>query len=84
MSPIALQRVAEGCGGGLRVVDSRHRDPTNRRQGKRPAFGAAYVVGKIEEFTDTRDTHCWRFLQIVQTFQRFARRRLKLSRVAAP
>ena len=54
------------------------------RQGKRPALGPAYVVGKIEEFTDTRDTHCWRFLQIVQTFQRFARRRLKLSRVAAP
>ena len=78
MSPIALQRVAEGCGGGLRVVDSRHRDPTNRRQGKRPAFGAAYVVGKIEEFTNAANTRCWRFLQIVQAFQGFERRRSEL------
>ena len=60
------------------------RRPTHGRQGKRPAFGAAYVVGKIEEFTNAANTHCWRFLQIVQAFQGFARRRLKLSRVAAP
>ena len=59
------------------------RRPTHGRQGKRPAFGAAYVVGKIEEFTDIRDPRCWRFLQIVQTFQGFARRRLELSRCAA-
>ena len=60
------------------------RRPTHGRQGKRPAFGAAYVFGKIEEFTVTRDPRCWRFLQIVQAFQGFARRRLKLSRVATP
>ena len=54
------------------------RRPTHGRQGKRPAFGADYVVGKIEEFTNDANTHCWRFLQIVQTFQGFERRRSEL------
>jgi hypothetical protein len=54
------------------------RRPTHGRQGKRPAFGAAYVVGKIGEFTNAANTHCWRFLQIVQTFQSFERRRSEL------
>ncbi|AGK59769.1 hypothetical protein HYPDE_40503 [Hyphomicrobium denitrificans 1NES1] len=75
---MAGKRTRSAVGAGER------RRPTHGRQGKRPALGAAYVVGKIEEFTDTRDTRCWRFLQIVQTFQGFARRRLELSRVAAP
>lgn len=78
MSAIGGHRAVEGCGGGLWVRDSQHRNPTNGRQGKRPAFGAAYVVGKIEEFTDTRDPRCWRFPQIVQTFQGFERRRSEL------
>ena len=58
-------------------------NPTHGRQGKRPAFGAAYVVGKIEEFTNVADTRCWRFLQIVQAFQGFERRRSELPRGAA-
>ena len=84
MSPLGGDHALEGCGGGLRVAEGRHTNPTHGRQGKRPAIGAAHVVGKIEEFTDTRDPRCWRFLQIVQAFQGFARRRLKLPRVAAP
>ena len=48
------------------------------RQGKRPALGPAYVVGKIEEFTNAINTRCWRFLQIVQAFQGFERRRSEL------
>ena len=54
------------------------RRPTHGRQGKRPAFGAAYVVGKIEEFANATDTPCWRFPQIVQAFQGFERRRSDL------
>lgn len=69
MSAIAGHRAVEGCGGGLCVRDSQHRNPTNGRQGKRPAFGAAHVVGKIEEFANTANTRCWRFLEIVQEFQ---------------
>ena len=36
------------------------------------------MVGKIEEFTNATDTRCWRFLQIVQAFQGFERRRSEL------
>jgi hypothetical protein len=68
----------------LRVVEGRHRNPTNGRQGKRPAFGATYVVVKIEEFTNAINTRCWRFLQIVQAFQGLQRRRSELSGGAAP
>jgi hypothetical protein len=68
----------------LDVRAGERRRPTHGRQGKRPAFGAAYVVGKIDESTNGTNTRCWRFLQIVQAFQGFARRRLELSRVAAP
>ena len=78
MSPLGDDHALEGCGGGLRVVVGRHRNPTHGRQGKRPAFGAAYAVGKIDEFTNAANTRCWRFLQIVQTFQGFERRRSEL------
>lgn len=54
------------------------------RQGKRPALGSAYVVGKIEEFTNATNTRCWRSLQIVQAFQGFERRRPELSWATAP
>ena len=84
MSGFEADRALEGYGRDLRAAEGLHRNPTHGRQGKRPAFGAAYVVGKIEEFTDTRDTRCWRFLQIVQAFQRPERRRPELSRAAAP
>ena len=78
MSPLGDDHALGGCGGGLRVVEARQGNPTHGRQGKRRAFGAAYVAGKTEEFTDTRDTRCWRFLQIVETFQGFERRRSEL------
>jgi len=57
---------------------------TNGRQGKRPAVGAAHVVGRIEEFTNVANTRCWRFRQIVQAFQGFERHRSELPGGAAP
>ncbi len=75
MSAIGGNRAVEGCGGGLRVRDSQHRNPTNGRQGKRPALGAAHAVGKIEEFANITSTRCWRFVQIDQRFQSSERRR---------
>ena len=75
MSPLGDDHALEGCGGGLRVVEGRHSNPTHGRQGKRPALGSAYVVGKIEEFVNAVDTRCWRFLQIAQEFQCSERRR---------
>jgi hypothetical protein len=44
------------------------------RQGKRPAFGSAYVVGWIGQFDDIGDMPCWRFLRFVQANQRTERR----------
>jgi hypothetical protein len=69
---------------GLRVDPEERRRPTHGRQGKRPALGAAHVVGKIEESTNATNTRCWRFLQIVQAFQGFERRRPELSAGAVP
>lgn len=75
MNAIGGHRAVEGCGGGLSVRDRQHRNPTHGRQGKRPAFGAPYVVGKIEEFANVPNTPCWRLLQIIQDFQCFERHR---------
>ncbi|HTZ79636.1 MAG TPA: hypothetical protein VMC10_17120, partial [Stellaceae bacterium] len=69
MSPLGDDHALEGCGGGLRVVQGRHRNPTHGRQGKRPAVSAAYVVGWIRQFADITDTPCWRFLRFRQRFQ---------------
>jgi len=75
MNAVGGHRAVEGCGGGLCVRDSRHRNPTNGRQGKRPAFGAAYVVGWIGNFVHVRDMPCWRSARFVQANQRPERRR---------
>jgi hypothetical protein len=75
MSAIGGHRAVEGCGGGLRVGDSQHRNPTHGRQGKRPAFGAAYVVGRIGQFTYIIEASCWRFYRFVQRNQYSKRRR---------
>jgi hypothetical protein len=84
MSAIGGHRAVEGCGGGLGVRDSQHRNPTHGRQGKRPAIGAAYVVGKIDEFTNIPDTSCWRSLQFSQRNQSAQRRRSQLQRRFRP
>ena len=78
MRAIGGHRAVDGGGGGLCVRDRAHRNPTNGRQGKRPAFGAAYVVGKIDDFANTTDTPCWRSRQFFQRNQS-AQRRLSAS-----
>jgi hypothetical protein len=84
MSRLRFRRGVAGKRTRLDVGAEERRRPTHGLQGKRPAFGTAYVVGKIEGLTNGANTRCWRFRQIVQAFQGFARRRLELSRVAAP
>ena len=84
MSAIGGQRAVEGCGGGLCVRDSQHRNPTNGRQGKRPASGAAYVVGKIENFANISDTPYWRSLRFSQQNQCTKRRRCAPHRDFCP
>jgi hypothetical protein len=55
--------------------EGRQMESSHGRQGKRPAFGAAYVVGWIGQFTDIGDMPCWRFLRFVQANQCPERRR---------
>jgi hypothetical protein len=69
MSPLGDDHALEGCGGGLCVMEGRHRNPTHGRQGKRPAAGAAYVVGKIEDFASITDIPRWRSLRFSQRNQ---------------
>jgi Transglycosylase SLT domain len=75
MTSLARHHAVEGFGEGWRVARRQPRDQTNGRQGKRPAVGAAHVVGKIEEFTNVTNIHCRRFLQIAERFQSSERRR---------
>ena len=84
MSAIGDYRAVEGGGGGSCLMDSRDRNPTNRRQGKRPASGAAYVVGKIEVFTVFIDTPCWPVPHFPQPIQWFKRRRSDSGRHSTP
>jgi hypothetical protein len=75
MTSIGLHRLLAGCGMHLIVDGLRWKNPTIGRQGKRPAFGAAHVVGETEEFAHVTNTPCWRFRQIVERFQPSDRRR---------
>jgi hypothetical protein len=84
MSAIGGHHAVEGCGGGLCVRDSQHRNPTNGRQGKRPAFGTAYVVGKIAEFVNITDTPCWRSSHFSEQNQSSKRHRYDACRRSSP
>ena len=75
MSALHSTKVTDGSIEGLQGAEHRRRQPTNGRQGKRPAVGPAHVVGKIEEFVNVTNTRCWRFLQIVERFQSSKRHR---------
>jgi hypothetical protein len=75
MSAIGGHRAVEGYGGSLCVKDRQHRNSAHGRQGKRPAFGSAYVVGKIEEFCNISDTPRWRLLHFSKRIQWSKRRR---------
>jgi hypothetical protein len=79
MTSIGLGRVVACCGMRLIVDGLRWKNPTTGRQGKRPAFGAAHVVGKTEEFAHVTNTPCWRFRQIVERFQSSDRRRSRFD-----
>ena len=68
-------RALEGNGRGLRVSEGRPIDPTDGRQGKRPAFGPADVVGRIAEFAGANGAPCWRFFQFAERNQSSQRRR---------
>jgi hypothetical protein len=75
MISVGPGRATACCGGWQSVVGIGQRQAIHGRQGKRPAFGAAHVVGKTEEFAHVTNTPCRRFRQIVERFQSSDRRR---------
>jgi hypothetical protein len=75
MTQVRLDRRLAARSARLGIGGWESRNPTNGRQGKSLAFGRAYMVGKIAEFTNVITTRCWHFLQIVQAFQGFERQR---------
>jgi hypothetical protein len=75
MSKIAFHRVLAGFVARSAVGLSRWGGADHGRQGKRPAFGAAHVVGNIEEFVNANDTRCWRFSEIAEGNQYSERHR---------
>jgi|APThiThiocy_cv2_1041547.scaffolds.fasta_scaffold58224_3 hypothetical protein len=75
MSALHSTKVTDGSIEGLQGAEHRRRQPTNGRQGKRPAFGAAYMVGWIRQFAHAIEASCWRFHRFVQRNQSSKRRR---------
>ena len=75
MSALHSTKVKHRSIEGLSGSECRRRKPTDGRQGKRPAFGAAYVVGWIRQFAHTLEASCWRIHRFVQRNQSSKRRR---------
>ena len=84
MTRVVLYRGVAGSSAGLRVEQGLEGNTTNGRQGKRPASGAAYVVGCIGYFVHSLSTACWRSGQFLQGFQCPERRRPSISRASQP
>ena len=61
-------------GKGKSWLDNQRSAPL-RRQDKRPAIGAAHVVGWIGEFASVTSRPCWRFLRFLQQNQSSKRHR---------
>ena len=84
MSEIALRRGLSKVVAGPRVETGQQGDDDYRRQGKRPAVGPAYVVGRAGGFGDGSDGHCWRSAQFLKGNQSCARHRPKAQGGFAP
>ena len=66
-------------------VTTREQGKTDRGwQGKRPAVGPAYVVGRAGGFGDGSNGHCWRFAQFLKGNQSCERHRPKAQGGFAP
>ncbi len=77
-------RALECYGQELRVSEGRRMDTTHGRQGKRPAFGSAHVVGRIAELAAANNTHCWPFSKFPERNQSSERRRPATHRGFGP
>jgi hypothetical protein len=60
MIEIAIRRGLSKIVAGLRVVTGEQAKTDRGWQGKRPAVGPAYVVGRAGGFGHGSNGHCWR------------------------
>jgi len=73
MIKIALRRALSEVVAGLRLVTGEQGKTDRGWQGKRPAVGPAYVVGRAGGFGHGGNGHCWRsphFLKRNQSCER--------------
>jgi hypothetical protein len=73
MIEIALRRRLSEVVAGLRVATGEQGKTDRGWQGKRPAVGPAYVVGRVRGFGHSGNGHCWRsphFLEGNQSCER--------------
>jgi len=73
MSEIALRRGFSKVVGSPRVATGEQEEDNRGWQGKRPAVGPAYMVGRAGGFGHSGNVHCWRsphFLKRNQSCER--------------
>jgi hypothetical protein len=77
MIEIALRRGFSQVVAGLRVATGEQGKIDRGWQGKRPAVGPAYVVGRAGGFGHGSNGHCWRLQHFLKGNQSRERRRPK-------
>ena len=75
MIEIALRRGLSMVIANRRVVRREQGKIDRGWQGKRPAVGPAYVVGRAEGFGHAGNVHCWRSLHFLKRNQSCERHR---------
>jgi hypothetical protein len=75
MIEIALCRRFSQVVAGLRVATGEQGKTDRGWQGKRPAVGPAYVVGRAGGFGHAGNVHCWRSLHFLTRNQSCERHR---------
>lgn len=84
MSAIASGRRLSQVFGHWRLAGREQELADRGWQGKRPASGAAQVVGWVGDFWRLVTSPCWRFIDFLQRFQDIERRRTGKSRSFRP
>jgi hypothetical protein len=84
MIAIALRRGISQVVASPRVAGGEQGKTDRGWQGKRPAVGPAYVVGRAGGFGDGSNGHCWRSAQFLKGNQSCERHRPKAQGGFAP
>ena len=77
MIEIAFRRSFSKVVAGPRVATGEEEKIDRGWQGKRPAVGPAYVVGRAGRFGHDSNGHCWRYPHFLKGYQNCERHRPK-------